>query len=43
MVLEGWGYSFKTTAFLGGKFSSGKKHEEGGGGGVKFYDTATAV
>ena len=38
MVLEG-GYNFKTSPFLGGKFFSGKKHE----GGVKFYDTATAV
>ena len=37
----GGGYNCKTSPFLGGKFFSGKKHE--GGGGVKFYDTATAV
>ena len=28
VVLEG-GYNFKTSAFLGGKFFSGKKHEGG--------------
>ena len=28
MVLEG-GYNFKTSAFLGGKFFTGKKHEGG--------------
>ena len=29
VVLEGGGYNFKTSPFLGGKFFSGKKHEGG--------------